>query len=150
TPRDLTTPMVVLERASVVALSLSAPSPPRRALDAFDAPRPARSLRRRRRGLRLQELERLHVQERRRPGYDLGVCERLQELRRAVEVAHPDPHRAEALGDVGVRARPRDDPILGGEASGLLVERADRHAWVEDLDRIDVVEDLQQMLVVRD
>ena len=69
---------------------------------------------------------------------------------RPVEVAHPDPHRAEALGDVRVRARARDDPVLGGEARGLLVERPDRHARVEDLDRVDVVEDRQQVLVVGD
>ena len=34
-----------------------------------------------------------------------------------------------------------DDAVLGGEAHGLLVEGADRHARVEDLDRVDVVED---------
>ena len=43
---------------------------------------------------------------------------------------------------------PRDDAVLGREALGLLVERADRHARVVDLDRVDVVDDLQQVLVV--
>ena len=65
-----------------------------------------------------------------------------------VEVAHPDPHRAEPLGDVRVRAGAGDDPVLGGEAHRLVVEGADRHARVEDLDRVDVVEDAQQVLVV--
>ena len=34
-----------------------------------------------------------------------------------------------------------DDPVLGGEAHRLLVEGRDRDARVEDLDRVDVVDD---------
>ena len=51
---------------------------------------------------------------------------------------------------MGVRAGARDDPVLGREALGLLVERADRHARVVDLDRVDVLDDRQQVLVVGD
>ena len=43
---------------------------------------------------------------------------------------------------------PAHDPVLAREPLGLLVERADRHARVVDLDRVDVVEDRQQVLVV--
>ena len=74
--------------------------------------------------------------------------ERLEELLRAVEVAHADAHRAEALRDVRVRAGAADDPVLGGEAHRLLVEGRDRDARVEDLDRVDVLDDLEQVLVV--
>ena len=49
---------------------------------------------------------------------------------------------------MGVRAGAGEDPVLGREALGLLVERADRHARVVDLDRVDVVDDRQQVLVV--
>ena len=35
---------------------------------------------------------------------------------------------------------PGDDAVLGGEAGRLVVEGADRHARVEDLDRVDLVE----------
>ncbi len=96
----------------------------------------------------LQELQRLHVEQRGGTGEDVGVAQRLQELRRPVEVAHPDPHRAEPLGHMGVRARAGDDPVLGGEAGRLVVEGGDRHPRVEDLDRVDVVEDREQVLVV--
>ena len=37
---------------------------------------------------------------------------------------------------------------LRGERRGLLVERRERDARVEDLDRVDVLDDLQQVLVV--
>ena len=37
--------------------------------------------------------------------------------------------------------------VLGGEARRLLVEGADRDARVEDLDRVDLVEDREQVLV---
>ena len=41
---------------------------------------------------------------------DVGVAQRLEELLRAVEVAHADPHRAEALGDV--RSPSRRPPTI--------------------------------------
>ena len=47
-----------------------------------------------------------------------------------------------------VRARARHQPVLGSEALGLLVERPDRNARIEHLDRIDLIEDRQQVLVV--
>ena len=53
----------------------------------------------------------------------------------------------------GARARPsrrRRDPVLGRESSRLIVELADRHARIEHLDRVHLVEHIQQMLVVRD
>ena len=95
-----------------------------------------------------EELQRLDVEQRRRAADDVGLAQRLEELLWPVEVAHPDAHGAESLGDVGVRPGARDDPILRGEALGLLVERADRHARVEDLERVHVVDDLEQVLVV--
>ena len=67
--------------------------------------------------------------------------ERVEELLRPVEVAHADADRAEALGDVAVRARAAHDAVLGREADGLLVEGGDRDARVEDLDRVDVLDD---------
>ena len=45
---------------------------------------------------------------------------------------------------------PPDDPVLGGEADRLLVEGGDRDARVEDLDRVDVLDDVEQVLVVGD
>src|SRR5436190_1638404 len=61
------------------------------------APGLARLARGRRRGLGLEELERLHVQQRGRLRDDLGAAQRLQELLRPVEVAHPHAHRAKPL-----------------------------------------------------
>ena len=81
---------------------------------------PARALGR----LRLQELERLKVDQALALVQDVGVAQALEELLRAVEVAHPDLHRAESLRHVAVRAGARDDPVLGGEALRLLVEAA--------------------------
>ena len=97
---------------------------------------------------RLQELQRLHVEQARRIADDVGVAQRLQELLGPVEVPHPDAHRPEALGYVCVGARAGGDPVLGGEAQGLLVELGDRDARVEDLDRVDLVEHGEQVLVV--
>ena len=72
----------------------------------------------------------------------------LQELLRPVEVVDPDHHAAEALGDVAVGARAGDDPVLGGEALGLLVERGQRDARVEDLEDVDLLDHVEQVLVV--
>src|SRR5690349_10218397 len=94
------------------------------------------------RGTGLEELERLHVEQAARLGDDLGVAQRLQELDRRVEVAHPDAHRAEALSDVRVRAGAGWDAVLGGKARGLLVEGADRDTRVEDLYGVDIVDDV--------
>ena len=69
---------------------------------------------------------------------------------RAVEVAHADADAAQPLRDVGVAAGPADDPVLGGEAHRLLVEGGERDAGVEDLDQVDVLDDVEQVLVVRD
>src|SRR3954471_10553568 len=93
-----------------------------------------------RRGPGLQELQRLdlRVSQRGRRAGDVGVAERLEELLRAVEVPHADAHGAEAAGDVAVRPGAGHDPVLGGEAHGLLVERRDGDARVEHLDRVDV------------
>ena len=55
---------------------------------------------------------------------------------------------AEPLGDVAVGAGAGDDPVLGGEALGLLVERGERHPRVEDLEDVDLLDDLEQVLVV--
>ncbi len=81
---------------------------------------------------------------------DLGDPQRLEELLRPGEVRHPDADGAQAGRHVGVRSGPGDDAVLRGEALRLLVEGADRHARVVDLDRVDVVEDRQEVLVVRD
>ena len=97
---------------------------------------------------RLQELQRLHVQQGRRRAHDVRLAQRLHELLRPVEVGHADPHRAEPLRHVRVRAGARRDAVLGGEAGRLLVELLDRDARVEDLDRVDVVEHRHQVLVV--
>ena len=96
----------------------------------------------------LQELQRLHVQQAGRVADDVGVAQRLQELLGPVEIAHPDPHRAQSLRDVGVRAGAGQDPVLGGEPDRLLVELGDRDPRVEHLDRVDLVEHRQQVLVV--
>src|SRR5918997_1261506 len=55
---------------------------------------------------------------------------------------------AESLGYMAVGAGAGHDPVLGGEARRLLVEGRERHTRVEDLDRVDVLHDLQQVLVV--
>src|SRR4051794_1729846 len=96
---------------------------------------PARSGRR---GLRLQELQRLDlgVAQGGRLRRDVRVAQRFQELLGPVEVAHPDADAAEALGDVRVAARAADDAVLAREADRLLVEGRDRDPRVEDLDRV--------------
>ena len=109
--------------------------------------RAARRARRRRR-LRLQELQRLDVEQRLRLADDVGVAQRLEELLGAVEVAHPDADGAEALRHVRVGAGASHDAVLRREAHRLLVEGADRHARVEDLERVDVLDDREQVLVV--
>ena len=48
---------------------------------------------------------------------------------------------------MGVGPGGGDQAVLGGEAGGLLVEDRDRDARVEDLDRVDLVEDREQVLV---
>src|SRR5208283_1771242 len=87
-PWDLTTRCLVLGGASTVAPCLMASTLPGSPLDPLDPPCPARLTRRRRGGPGLQELERLHVQQRGGPGEDVGVAKRLQALLRPVEVAH--------------------------------------------------------------
>src|SRR3954452_17354105 len=96
-----------------------------------------------RRGLGLQELQRLdlRVAQRGRLGGDVRVAQRFQELLGAVEVAHADAHGPQPLRDVAVRSRTADDPILAREADRLLVEGGDRDTRVEDLDRVDLVDD---------
>ena len=65
-----------------------------------------------------------------------------------VEVVDPHPHAAQALGDVAVGAGAGDDPVLAGEALGLLVEGGQRHPRVEDLEHVDLLDDVEQVLVV--
>ena len=77
---------------------------------------------------------------------DVGVAHRLEEFLRPVEVAEPDRDAAKSLGDMAVGARPGDDPVLGREALGLLVEGRERDPRVEDLEDVDVLDDLQQVL----
>src|SRR3954462_521931 len=103
-------------------------------------------------GAGLEELQGLDVGVAQGRGLarDVGVAERFEELLGAVEVAHADADRPEALGDVAVAAAPADDPVLGGEADRLLVERGQRDARVEDLDRVDVADDREHVLVVGD
>src|SRR3712207_8876338 len=43
-----------------------------------------------------------------------------------------------------------EDPVLGGEARRLLVERRDGHARVEHFQRVDLVQGGQEVLVVGD
>src|SRR5262245_51796688 len=89
---------------------------------------------------RLQELERLDVDQVLVLAHDVGLAHRLQELAGAVEVPQPDLHAAETLGHVAVRAGARDDPILPGELDRLLVERGERHPRIEDLEDVDVLD----------
>ena len=79
---------------------------------------------------------------------DVRVPHRLQELRRAVEIVDADHHAAQALSNVPVRAGAGDDPVLGGEALRLLVERGERDARVEHLQDVDLLDDVEQVLVV--
>src|SRR5262245_19298634 len=72
---------------------------------------------------RLQELERLDVDQVLVFADDVGFPHRLEELAGAVEIPQADLDAAEALGHVTIRAGPRDDPVLPGEPHGLLVER---------------------------
>ena len=97
---------------------------------------------------RLEELERLDVDEVLVLADDVGVAHRLEELLGPVEVVDADRHAAEALGDVAVRAGARDDPVLGGEALGLLVERGQRDPRVEHLEDVDLLDHVEQVLVV--
>ena len=60
----------------------------------------------------------------------------------------PDPHAAQPLGDVAVGAGAGDDPVLAGEALGLLVEGGERDPRVEDLEHVDLLDDVEQVLVV--
>ena len=99
---------------------------------------------------RLDPLQRLDVDQVAVLADDVGGAHRLQELLRAVEVVDPDHHAAEALGDVAVGAGAGDDPVLGGEPLRLLVERRQRDPRVEDLEDVDLLDDVQQVLVVRD
>ncbi len=77
-----------------------------------------------------------------------ALAHRLEELLGAVEVVQPDHHAAEALGDVAVGPGAGDDPVLGGEPLGLLVERGERDPRVEDLEDVDLLDDVEQVLVV--
>ena len=79
---------------------------------------------------------------------DVGVAHRLQELLGPVEVVDADHHAPESLGDVAVGAGARDDPVLGGEALGLLVERGQRDPRVEHLEDVDLLDHVEQVLVV--
>ena len=96
----------------------------------------------------LQQLQRLDVDQVALLADDVGVAHRLEELLGPVEVVDPDHHAAEALGDVAVGAGAGDDPVLGGEALGLLVERGQRDPRVEDLEDVDLLDDVEQVLVV--
>src|SRR3954465_14837038 len=88
----------------------SLPAAPGDGLGHLAAPRRLAGGRRRRLGL--QELQRLdlRVAERGGLGGDVRVAQRLEELLRPVEVAHADPDRAQALGDVRVGSGTADDP----------------------------------------
>ena len=99
---------------------------------------------------RLQQLERLDVDEVLVLADDVGVAHRLQELLGPVEVVDADHHAPEALSDVAVGAGARDDPVLGGEALGLLVERGERDPRVEHLEDVDLLDHVEQVLVVGD
>ena len=79
---------------------------------------------------------------------DVGVAHRLEELLGPVEIVDPHPHAAQPLGDMAVGARAGDDPVLAREALGLLVEGGQRHPWVEDLEHVDLLDDVDQVLVV--
>src|SRR5204863_9184909 len=72
--------------------------------------------------VRLDELERLDVEQALRLADDVGLAQRLEELLGAVEVPHADPHRPEALWDVAVRPGAAGDPVLARELDRLLVE----------------------------
>ena len=54
----------------------------------------------------------------------------------------------EALGDMRVGSGAAHDPVLRREPHRLLVEGADRDPRVEDLDRVDVLDHGEQVLVV--
>ena len=96
----------------------------------------------------LQQLQRLHVDQVLLLADDVGIAHRLEELLRAVEVVDPDHHAAEPLGDVAVRAGAGDDPVLGREPLGLLVEGGQRDPRVEHLEDVDLLDDVEQVLVV--
>src|SRR5204862_6499375 len=59
-------------------------------------------------GRGLQQLQRLHVDQVLVLADDVGVPHRLEELLGAVELAYPDHHASQPLGDVAVGARARD------------------------------------------
>src|SRR5947208_976761 len=99
---------------------------------------------------RLQELERLHVDEILVLADDVRLAHRLEELAGAIELPQADLDAAEALGDVAVGSGTRHDRVLAREAHRLLVEGGERDAGIEDLEDVDLVHDLEQMLVVGD
>ena len=49
---------------------------------------------------------------------------------------------------MAVGAGAGDDPVLGGEPLGLLVERGQRHPGIEDLEDVDLLDHVEQVLVV--
>src|SRR4051812_32928124 len=73
---------------------------------------------------------------------------RTQPRPRATWVSDPPPPTSQALRNVAVGPRAADNPVLAGEADRLLVERRDRDPRVEDLDRVDLVDHREHVLVV--
>ena len=80
---------------------------------------------------------------------DVGGPHRLQELLGPLEVLEADHHAAETLCDVAVGPGAGDDVVLAGEPDRLLVERVDRDPRVEHLEDVDLLDDVEEVLVVR-
>src|SRR6476660_5280549 len=97
---------------------------------------------------RLQELERLDVDEVLVPAHDVRLAHRLEELLGPVEVPQADLDAAQPLRDMAVRAGARNDRVLAGEPDRLLVEGRESDPRIEDLEDVDLVDDLEEVLVV--
>src|SRR5579862_4087520 len=147
-PSDWTESQLVLARASGVAPRAAPPAAPVAPGGAPYPPVARRSSGRLGQRSGLEELQSLHVQEAGWVADDVGLPQRLQELLRTLEVTHPDANRPQALGNVRVRAGAGGNAVFGREAHGFVVELGDRHARVEDLDGVDLIENREQVLVV--
>src|SRR5262249_75598 len=97
---------------------------------------------------RLQELERLDVDQVPLLADDVRLPHRFEELLRSVEVPQPDLDAAEPLPHVAVRAWTGDDQVVTRKANCLLVERGEGDSRIEYLEDVDLVDDLKQVLVV--
>ena len=80
------------------------------------------------------------VRERLGSPQHLGRAEREQELLRALETAHANRARADALEDVRVGSGALEQAVLAREAQRLVVERVAEEAGVEDLEHVDLGE----------